>query len=60
MKKLEYSKEQLDVFFECVSRKETRCEIAKKLNTNVDNIRTLARYNGIKYLQEHYEFNDEI
>lgn len=59
MKKLEYSEEQLKLFFECVSRQETRCEIAKKLNTNADSIRTLARYNGIKYLQEHYSFDNK-
>lgn len=59
MKKLEFSEEQLKLFFECVSMKMTRYEIAKKLNINTDSVRTLARYNGIRYLQEHYEFDND-
>lgn len=60
MKKLEFSEEQLKVFYECVKNKETRYSIAKKLNVDADVVRTLARYEGVKYLQEHYEFSDTI
>ena len=59
MKKLEFSDEQKQIFKECVKHNETRYSIAKKLNVSTDTVRTLARYEGVKYLQEHYEFSSE-
>ena len=60
MKKLELSNEQMEIFKECVKHEETRHTISKKLNVSTDTVRTLARYEGIKYLQEHYDFSDEL
>lgn len=60
MKKLELSNEQKEIFQECVKNEETRYVISKKLNISTDTVRTLARYEGIKYLQEHYDFSDEL
>lgn len=60
MKKLEFSNKQIQLFNECVKNHETRNMIAQKLNVSTDAVRTYARYNGIKYLQEHYEFSNEL
>lgn len=60
MKKIDFSEHQLEIFNKLVAEHRSRYYIAKQLNCTADAIRTLARYRGVKYLQEHYEFTEEI
>lgn len=60
MKNREFSKEQIQQFIQFTKLGYTRFKIAKLLNCDIDTVRRLARENGIKYLQEHYEFSEDI
>ena len=60
MKKIDFTEQQLELFEKLVDEHRSRYYISKQLNCTDDAIRTLARYKGIKYLQEHYSFTKDI
>lgn len=60
MKKINFTEQQLELFEKLVDEHRSRYYISKQLNCTDDAIRTLARYKGIKYLQEHYDFTEDI
>lgn len=58
MKKLNFTDEQMNLFFKLVNEGKSRYKISQVLHCDGDTIRRLGREHNIKYLQEHYTFSE--